>query len=764
MRKYLRYVVTGALILTGLYCSSLYSYLLFHYVAEIFSTVIACAVFLIAWNTRRISENHFLLFLGTAYLFVGSLDVSHTLTYKGMNIFGLNSADVPTQIWIAARYLESFSLLVAPVFIRRKFNFVLLFSIYAAIVATLLMSIAWGNFPACYLEGTGLTPFKKVSEYIICIILLGSIGMLMAERRQFDRSIRWWVTVAIVLTIFSELSFTWYTDPYGISNFTGHIFKILSYWCLYKAIVETSLQKPFGLLFKELSDSKEHYQSLFWHMSNAFARHRMLYDDSGHPVDFVYLEVNPAFEALLGLKKEAVIGKKVTAVFPEIRNDPFNWVEKFGEVAQTGEAVKFEQFAAPLAKWFSISAYSQEKGHFVTVFEDITERKNAELAIQKDKGDLEIQVQQSTDELLKTKALLESIVSHIPVMLCIHSPDGQISYLNEAFQKTLGWDLASAAQTDMLNALFSDAAVRQEVRASIQKLSSGWRDLVVRTRDNREIETSWADVKLSDRSQLAIGIDVSQRKKIERRLKHYMDRLERSNKDLEEFAFIASHDLKEPLRKINFFTGILTEKYALDKTERDAFERIRKAIERMQGLIDSLLTYSRVNTQGAPFAALNLNHAVDAALSNLELLIKESGGFVQVETLPVVTADRIQMIQLFQNLIGNALKFGRTKTTPRIRVYAGALSPDIARNGRVYQIFVQDNGPGFDDRHLKHIFQPFYRLPEKNQYEGAGIGLAICQKIVERHGGAITARSKPGEGATFIITLKEKPEREKKQA
>jgi signal transduction histidine kinase len=248
----------GVLVLFGLYLTSLYNYLLFHSLAEVFSSVVACGIFMLAWNSRRFLDNDYLLFLGIAYLFIGGMDLIHALAYKGMGVFPEYDANLPTQLWIATRCLESLSLLIAPVFLRRRLKPNLLFLGYTVVISLLLGSIFyWNIFPDCYVEGVGLTSFKKVSEYIISLLLLASVAVLLRKRREFDRIVLRLLVLSIIVTIGSELAFTLYISVYGFSNLVGHFFKILSFYLVYKAVIETGLVKPYSLLFRNLKQSEE---------------------------------------------------------------------------------------------------------------------------------------------------------------------------------------------------------------------------------------------------------------------------------------------------------------------------------------------------------------------------------------------------------------------------------------------------------------------------------------------------------------------------
>jgi len=251
-------VFSWVLLLSGLYLTSLYSYLLFHSLSEIFSIVVACGIFMIAWNSRQFLDNNYLLFIGIAYLFVGGLDLLHTLAYKGMGVFQAHGANLPTQLWIAARYIESFSLLIAPLVLGRKLRSSFVLMGYFLVVVMLLSSIFhWRIFPDCFVEGVGLTPFKKWSEYIICLILICSIALLVRKQEQFDRVVLKLLVASIFLTIAAELAFTFYISVYGISNLFGHFCKIVSFYLIYKAIIETGLTKPYDLLFRDLKQSEE---------------------------------------------------------------------------------------------------------------------------------------------------------------------------------------------------------------------------------------------------------------------------------------------------------------------------------------------------------------------------------------------------------------------------------------------------------------------------------------------------------------------------
>lgn len=238
-------------------------------------------------------------------------------------------------------------------------------------------------------------------------------------------------------------------------------------------------------------------------------------------------------------------------------------------------------------------------------------------------------------------------------------------------------------------------------------------------------------------------------------LKTYMSKLEESNQALKEFASIASHDLQEPLRKVISFGNMLKQKCgsSLGEQGNGYLDRILNANQRMQSLLTALLEYSRLSTRTDPFVTVELTQIIHEVLCDLEVRIEKTGGEVHVEDLPVIVADPTQMRQLFQNLVGNALKFHKDGEKPVVSVKKSSTD-----DGYV-QIVILDNGIGFEEQYLERIFAPFQRLHARSEYEGTGMGLAICKKIVERHGGSITARSIPGEGSTFTLCLPSKQTR-----
>jgi hypothetical protein len=253
--------VCYAAALAGIYLVEMHSYLLFHCIVELFSVCVAFAIFMIVWNCRPFIQNNYMLFLGIAYLFVGGLDLLHALAFSGMGVFPGHGTNLPTQLWVAARYFESLSLLLAPIFLRRRIHSIAALVVCGLISCLLLLSIfAWPIFPICFREQTGLTLFKETSEFTIIGILLVSLVVLLRNKSWFDHTVLMWVSWSVVLTIASEFMFTLYAAPYDRANMIGHFLKLISFYLMYKALIETGLRQPHKLLYRRLKQHEVELQ------------------------------------------------------------------------------------------------------------------------------------------------------------------------------------------------------------------------------------------------------------------------------------------------------------------------------------------------------------------------------------------------------------------------------------------------------------------------------------------------------------------------
>ena len=343
-----------------------------------------------------------------------------------------------------------------------------------------------------------------------------------------------------------------------------------------------------------------------------------------------------------------------------------------------------------------------------------------------------------------------------------HVPSGKVTWSDELY-RIIGLEVQSSDITIETFMQYIDPDNQQMVKNTLAQTLQDQEPLlshlrIIRPDGQIRILHVRGNV-ISSESQEPVRIwgtaqDVTESFMAKKALQKSTAKLEASNRELQEFAYIASHDLQEPLRKINAFGDRLSSKYAdsLPSQAQDYLRRMQNAATRMQQLIEDLLALSRITTRGRPFVEVDLMKVVNEVIDDLETTISESNGQVDVAPLPTIVADRTQMRQLFQNTIANALKFSRKGVPPVVKVASRSLVDDENRVSQI-EITIQDNGIGFKEKYLDRIFQPFQRLHGRTKYAGTGMGLAICRKIVERHNGSITATSVPEEGTTMIITL-----------
>lgn len=376
------------------------------------------------------------------------------------------------------------------------------------------------------------------------------------------------------------------------------------------------------------------------------------------------------------------------------------------------------------------------------VSQDVTERRQAEL-------------------LLKEQAeLLQTIFEHIPVMIELLEADGRFKLVNRAWEKTLGWTLEEVqGHPDILSALYPDKAQHKSVLEFINAAKPVWGDFKVTTRDGRSIETTWANVRLSNGMNIGIGQDITQRKAIERETRklnseleeHVHQRtiqLETINKELESFAYSVSHDLRTPLRAIEGFSHAVIEDYGdkLDEQGHEYLERIRRASKRMAILIDSMLTLSRISRSDLYKENIELSALAHSSIEGLRSYDPKRELNIQIQPEVYAYCDRNLMQILLDNLLENAWKF--TSKRPDGMIEFGMSEQD----GNVVY-FVKDNGAGFDMTYKNKLFRAFQRLHIESDYPGTGVGLATVQRIVERHGGQAWAESVVNEGATIYFTI-----------
>jgi len=394
---------------------------------------------------------------------------------------------------------------------------------------------------------------------------------------------------------------------------------------------------------------------------------------------------------------------------------------------------------------FHVTPYRKESGEtlYIGVFSDITQRRQAE-------------------ERIRFQAHLLNVVGQAVIATDL---DGKIVFWNRFAEQLYGWRADEALGRDVVEVTVPHTGKEQavEIMAALTRGESWSGEFTVQRRDGTTFPALVTDAPIHAPDGRLIGSvgvshDISERKQAEEQLRRTMTDLARSNADLQQFAYVASHDLQEPLRMVASYVQLLSMRYA-GQLDADADEFIGYAMEgakRMQQLILDLLEYARVDTRGQPMEPTDMMAVCRIATENLQIAIAESGAQVVCDPLPTVLGDSSQLGMVMQNLIGNAIKF-RRETPPRIHISARQTTEDATAAGdpaaRVWLFSVRDNGIGIEPRYFERIFVIFQRLHTRREYPGTGIGLAICKKIIERHGGRIWLESTPGQGTTFYFTL-----------
>ncbi len=517
--------------------------------------------------------------------------------------------------------------------------------------------------------------------------------------------------------------------------------------------------------------SEIRYRSLFENMLEGLAYCRMIFED-GQPRDFVYLEVNRAFEKLTGLK--GVVGKKVTEVIPDIRQSHAELFEIFGQVVTTGQPARLELYFAPLAAWLTIAVYRSDEGCFTAVFDDITERKLFEMRLR----ELIIVIQNlaKSRDLDAIMASVRTAARHLTGAdgatfvlrdgaQCHYADEDAISPLwkGQRFPMSAcvsGW-VMTHRQPAVIPDIYADPRVPVEAyRPTFVKSMAmvpipgipGAEALgAIGNYWARHYHPSPAELELLQTlaEATAISLDnVHLYREMEQRVAARTVQLEAANKELEAFSYSVSHDLRAPLRAIDGFARILVEDNTerLDAEGRRVLDVICHEARRMGELIDDLLSFSRMARQAMQAAIINMAAQAEEAFQEQRAHAPGRTVELKMGALPPGRGDPAMLRLVWGNLLSNAVKYTKGKNPAIIEIGASTTGAEP-----VY--FVKDNGAGFDPRYINKLFGVFQRLHGAAEFEGTGVGLAMVQRIIHRHGGRVWAEGKVGEGACFYFTL-----------
>lgn len=699
------------LILFGIYLTSWYNFLLFHTIAELFSIVIAGGIFVIGWNSRKNIDNSFFLVIGISFLFVGFIDLLHTLSYAGMGIFVEYDANLPTQLWIAGRYLQALSFLLGSLVVNKKIKTYYLTTGYTIITFVLLSLIFIGLFPDAYIVGSGLTPFKIISEYIINLILFITILIMYKYRNDYDKKVLILIICSILATMISELAFTFYVGVYGFSNLVGHIFKLIAFYLLYKSIIRIGLETPFNLVYRKLKTSEQKITDAYSELDQIF--------NAALPIriidnDCKIIKVNDTFTELFNFKREVLLGKKCFEILPhefchtEIcsRNQILS-----GKEEVIYETKQYQANGTELTLIVDSVPYRAPDGEFLGLIQnytDITERKKAEEKISN----------------------LAKFPSEDPYPVLRVSERG-IIYSNKAGEEILG--IKEKEQIPLI--------LRDDVE---EVLADNTLKTVEKEIDNKMYSFVITPVKGAKYINI-YGTDITERRKAEKRL--------------EQLISTVSHELRTPITVILMSLDYLRnqkEKITPELTKQ-LMESISRNTSLLHELAEDILMISRIDekkidlelSEYSPYKMIN------EILTLLEPIYKEKNIEIEADVDENIRlkGDPKRMDHIFRIIIDNAIKYSNINSKIGIKAidnYKGKYNPE---EKPVVLIKIKDYGIGIPKKDLPLIFDRFFRSDQVKDITGTGLGLSIAKDLVHLHHGEIYVESEFRKGSEFVIFL-----------
>jgi PAS domain S-box-containing protein len=774
-RRIFLHVLVIAFLFSMLYLASRFNYLLFHATVEIFSLVIAFSIFILVLNIRRYLVNHYFFILGVAYLFVGAVDLLHLLAYEGMQIFGVGETNLATQLWIIARYGESISLLIATYFTIRKARLAVLFAIYFIVHIAILSSVfVFDIFPVCYRVETGLTTFKIINEYVIIAILGFALWGLIKNRSSFDRTVMRLLAGSIITTIFAESSFTLYVSAYGTANMIGHFLKVLSFYFIYRAIIQVGIQHPFSSFFRELTQKERkllEYQSELEKL-----------------VEKRTMQLNETVERLLENEKRLEYALEATT------DGVWDWNIKSGEV-----------YFSP--KWINSLGYSEEEvPNHVSFWEDIIHpddvsrvrdalqehfegrtslyqienrlrRKSGEYRWNLDRGKVverdangnPVRMVGADSDITERKKAQETLLMNERLLRKAYEvansgtwyydfAKNEVSW-SEGFCEMLGIPLNVSLTYEMyLELIHPDD--RDYVKTKwLLALEGGSYDEEHRIVVENEVlwVRSKVEIEYDDtgRPRRALGVtqDITNRKISEQDAEILRSELAHISRiaTIGELTSAIAHELNQPLTAIlnNAETGLhlLAEGNADVEELNDIFADIASDDKRAGDVITKLRALLIKSTKERDYSPIDINKLIEGVLTilNSELVFRKIALKKDLsDAIPPVKGDGVQLQQVVLNLIGNAFDAMNNAQIRSLLIYTKQ------SDSLNIEVGISDSGSGFDKEKSQQLFNPFYST-KKN---GLGMGLAICKAIIEDHQGQIGIRNNADKGSTSFFTLR----------
>ncbi|AFQ45923.1 PAS domain S-box [Desulfosporosinus meridiei DSM 13257] len=740
------------LLLALLFVISRWNYLFFHILVDGFTVTVSIVTFLIAKQTFKHSRNYYTVFLGYAFLFEGIIMLLHILTYKGMNIFPYYTSNTPTQLWIAARYISSLSLLAAPWFINKKAPLKTMVTIYVAITALLLMSILWYSvFPDCFIEGAGLTPFKVYSEYLVIVILVAAIIHHIFRKKELSDTMLKTMISSLAFSILSGLSFTLYRDVYGFTNLLGHVFSAISTYLIYKSIFIRGIDIPYERLVTEIKHSKRTEEAL----RESEERFRVMADNapvllwmSDENSQKIYF--NKGWLDFTGKRMEEETGEGwLRDVYP---GDLVNLEKRYQTALHKRDGFQVE---------YQLKSYD---GQYRWVLEtgiprylpggifigyigsciDIDDKKYA------------IEALRESEERFRT--IFENTSIGIKLVDC----NGKILMTNPAFRKMLGYSCAelSGLNINQICHIDDKDTMMSEFRDLISEKINGFKlENRYVGKDNEIILAGITgslvrSPKTKTKFVIIMAEDITRQREVEAHLLQ-MQKKEEISQRLASIGSLAAgiaHEINQPLNSVIVLVESMLywmeKKQEISKEElTENLKEIANQADEINEIIVNLRSLIRKETKLKPHL-YNLNDNVDLVINFFQnkglvqdVTIVKNYGFI----LPII-GNPTTLNEVINNLLLNAIQaFSMTSRNDKKIVITTYMD-----SNNVY-LEVCDNAIGINEGIKDKLFEPLFTT--KDVGEGTGLGLSIVHSIVVYHGGNIECSSNERGGATFVVRL-----------
>jgi two-component system, chemotaxis family, CheB/CheR fusion protein len=499
------------------------------------------------------------------------------------------------------------------------------------------------------------------------------------------------------------------------------------------------------LYYIVLRQSKNHYKelkNLFENMTSCFAYHKIILDEKGFPDDYIFINVNSAFEKSIGLTRNDVIGKKITELLPDIKSDTFDWIGIYGKIALTGKPESFESYNNNLKRWYRINAYAPKKGYFVTIFDDITEQKNNE------------------SELNKIRDHFRLISENTSDFILILDDKLQVNYISPSFTRLTGYSVADITQKGIFSVIHPDDIPDISKRIEYERKNKITSAIYSYRAFHSNGQVMWLELSIERiyteedklHHSVAIGRDVTQRKKYENELQKARIKAEESDKLKSSFLANMSHEIRTPLNGIIGFSEILYYEDGFDDEARKEYLAIIKnSSNQLLNVISDILEISTI--ESGHIKLENKPIHVSDLFSEIRKLYENSSQKVRLETSNnvkdlLIDGDYWRIRQVLTNLISNAFKF----------TAEGKIEVGIIPQSKRVRFYVRDTGIGISQEYHHRIFERFMQIDEQmtTKYGGTGLGLAISKSLVELMHGRIWVESTPGEGSTFLFEIPQK--------